>query len=251
MAMKTVYEFYAKLHDFEPSIWRRIRVVNTMTVAEFAYVILTLFEMQASHLFKVKVPKGELLMNALQSKEGEHFDFKEFKRQNPEVHKICNTYELLDFIDHEFIPQKPNIMVHNVTKSKLSHAVSMVSETMQLWYDYGDDWLIDIKLEKIYKQSITEVSIFPEVIDGEGYGIIEDCGGVYGLSDLVKTLKNKNSKKYKDYQSWLNIDDFDIFKFDQNDMNNRLQVIPKIYKRSYERKTSPTMSEIDYIERRY
>jgi len=70
MEIRTSYEFYAKLRDFKPIIWRRFQVDSKLTVAELAYIVLTLFEMEASHLFKVHVPKGELLVNEFRKKEG-------------------------------------------------------------------------------------------------------------------------------------------------------------------------------------
>jgi len=141
-------------------------------------------------------------------------------------------------------------MIYNATKKKLSHAVSMISETLQLWYDFGDDWMIDITLENIMRHLDSEDITLPEVIDGEGFGIIENCGGTWGLADIVKAFHNKKSKSYKEYSDWLGIDHFNIALFNINEMNDRLQKIPNIYKRSYEGKKSPTVSEINFIERR-
>jgi hypothetical protein len=252
MKMKklVVYEFYAELRDFKPTIWRKFRVYSKVTVAKLAYIILTLFEMKASHLFKVIVPTGELLMAELRKKEGKDFYSESFEKEHPDVHQIRYSYELLDLIDHDFIPNNLNIMIYNATKTKLSHAVSMISEKLQLWYDFGDDWMIDIRLENIIEQSDFENILLPEVIDGESFGIIEDCGGIWGLADIVKAFHNKKSKAYKEYSDWLGINQFNITSFNINEMNDRLQKIPHIYKRSYEEKKTPTKLEIDIIERR-
>lgn len=54
MEKHVVYRFYAELKDYEPKIWRRFELNGEKTMAEFAYVIMILFEMQASHLFRLK-----------------------------------------------------------------------------------------------------------------------------------------------------------------------------------------------------
>ena len=51
MAVHQIYRFYAELKDYTPKIWRRFEVIGTKTIAEFGYTIMTMFEMQASHLF--------------------------------------------------------------------------------------------------------------------------------------------------------------------------------------------------------
>ena len=51
---------------------------------------------------------------------------------------------------------------------------------MAFEYDYGDDWRINLILEKCEKLEISATEL-PRVITGEGFGIIEDCGGVAEL----------------------------------------------------------------------
>jgi len=133
------------------------------------------------------------------------------------------------------------------TKEKLKHAIKKIGERMELWYDFGDDWFVDIKLTDIVDGE--EGIISPIVIDGKGFGIIEDCGGAWRLNDIIKAYKTKKSKDYNEIKEWLGVDDFDFSLFDMKEMNERLQVIPQIYKRSYEEKKTPTQEEIDYIDR--
>ncbi|MBU1093023.1 MAG: plasmid pRiA4b ORF-3 family protein [Firmicutes bacterium] len=246
--MEKVYELYLVLRDSKPKIWRTLQVNQKMSVAEFAYIALVLFEMQASHLFKVIVPKGAMLVEEYRKKLGTEFDEQSFKKEHPEIHTIKYKYELLDMIDSQFISNKGNDIIHNVCKEKLKHAISMIGEYMELWYDFGDDWFIDIKLKDIFDAD--DSNILPSVIDGEGFGIIEDCGGIWRLNDIIKAFKSKKSKAYQEYRDWLGIDDFDFSLFEIEEMNQRLQVIPKIYKLSYEDKIPPTDQEVDYIERR-
>ena len=55
MASKPIYQIYAELQDYEPKIWRRFQVMNDITVARLAYILMTLFEMKGSHLYKFEV----------------------------------------------------------------------------------------------------------------------------------------------------------------------------------------------------
>lgn len=49
MASHPIYQFYAALADYDPKIWRRFQVMNNVGMAELGYILMTLFEMQASH----------------------------------------------------------------------------------------------------------------------------------------------------------------------------------------------------------
>ena len=59
MASKEIYQLYAELKDYSPKIWRRFEVVSNITIARLGYILMTLFEMQASHLFSFDVPFSE------------------------------------------------------------------------------------------------------------------------------------------------------------------------------------------------
>ena len=50
MASHPIYQFYAELADYKPKIWRRFQVMNNITMAKLGYIIMTMFEMQASHI---------------------------------------------------------------------------------------------------------------------------------------------------------------------------------------------------------
>lgn len=59
MASHPIYQFYVELVDYEPKIWRRFQVMNNTSMAKLGYIVMTLFEMQASHLFCFNVPVAE------------------------------------------------------------------------------------------------------------------------------------------------------------------------------------------------
>ena len=58
--MNKIMTFHMTLRDAKPKVWRKVQVFENMSVADFAYIVLTVFEMKASHLLKVTVPVGQM-----------------------------------------------------------------------------------------------------------------------------------------------------------------------------------------------
>lgn len=54
-------------------------------------------------------------------------------------------------------------------------------QKLKIIYDFGDNWQFNLMLSKIINSS--DETEF-EVLSGKGYGIIDDCGGVYELWDI-------------------------------------------------------------------
>jgi hypothetical protein len=106
-------------------------------------------------------------------------------------------------------------------------------------------------LEAVFKDEDLPGAELPRVIEGAGFGIVEDCGGTGGLYTLVKAFRKKKGGEYKSFRDWLGVDDFDVTAFDIDDMNFRLKRIPRVYARSYEQRLAPTQRSIDLIERKY
>ncbi len=52
---------------------------------------------------------------------------------------------------------------------------------LKIIYDFGDNWQFDLTLSKIVNGS-DEIEF--EVLSGKGYGIIDDCGGIFGLYNI-------------------------------------------------------------------
>ncbi|MEG1288211.1 MAG: hypothetical protein RSD29_02560 [Bacilli bacterium] len=71
-------------------------------------------------------------------------------------------------------------------------------EKLELLYDFGDNWIFKILVSK---KSIGHNKRNIILIDGAGKGIEEDCGGNYGLINLINN--SENSCNY-------NIGDFNI-----------------------------------------
>ena len=118
-------------------------------------------------------------------------------------------------------------------------------------YDFGDGWEVKVTLQDYFEDKSLPGKELPRVIAGEGYGIIEDCGGVYGLEELDKAFKKKSGESYEEYREWLGVDEIDLTYFDIEDMNFRLKKVPRIYKEIYEDQLEPTERSLKILNREY
>ncbi|MDR2939311.1 MAG: plasmid pRiA4b ORF-3 family protein [Clostridiales bacterium] len=249
MATQPIYQFYAELDDYTPKIWRRFEVSNDITVARLGYIIQVLFEMTASHLMAIEVPHSKNLLSNWRGKypnmDEDTFSFLH-KKENPIWRYEIPNGELEPF-DHI----RRDTSVFDATTTRVRHAVNTPKDKLKLNYDFGDDWWVSLKLEKIFTDKSLPGSELPRVLEGAGFGIIEDVGGTIGLEELAKVFKNKKGADYKRFSEWLGITELDMDAFDLEDMNFRLKKIPRIYKQSYEDGLIPTQKSIDLIERKY
>ena len=246
MASHPIYQFYAELDDYKPKIWRRFQVSENITIARLGYILQVMFEMTASHLMAIEVPKGDNYAEYFKKK---HPDMPR-TTPNDYYDNLIWRYEIPDEYEPYSDPHR-NVHVDDATASKLRHAVSEPGENLNFNYDFGDNWWVSLNLERVFEDKDLPGSELPRVLEGAGFGIVEDVGGVSGLEDLAKAFKKKKGADYKQFSEWLGIEDFDMAAFDLDDMNYRLKKIPRIYKQCYENELTPTQQSIDLIEREY
>ena len=69
-------------------------------------------------------------------------------------------------------------------------------------YDFGDSWEHEITVEKILPG---EAAAAPTALclDGARACPPEDCGGIWGYAELLKTLKNPKHPEHKTMKEWL------------------------------------------------
>jgi hypothetical protein len=206
-----------------------------------------LFEMTASHLMAIEVPKGENFVQYMKTK---HPDLPK-ATANDYYDNLIWRYEILDDDLEPFNDPHRNVKVADATESRLRHAVSEPNEKLNFNYDFGDDWWVSLTLEKVIVDKELPGIELPRVLEGAGFGIVENVGGTGGLEDLAKAFKKKKGADYKHYSEWLGIEDLDMAAFDIDDMNFRLKKIPRIYKQCYEDRLTPTQQSINLIERKY
>ena len=225
MASHPIYQFYAEIDDFKPKIWRRFQVTDNISPARLCYIIQVLFEMEASHLMVLEIPLVDV--------------------------DVTLRFEIMDE-DFENIPDShSNMRTYDAAHGNLRQIGLCPGSKLNFNYDFGDDWWVSLTLEEIFEDRALPGEELPRVLDGAGFGIVEDVGGTGGLEALAKAFKKKKGTDYKQYSEWLGTHDLDMTAFDMDDMNFRLKKIPRIYKQCYEDRLTPTQRSIDLIERKY
>lgn len=247
MASQPIYQFHAELNDYKPKIWRRFQVLNNITMARLGYIIMTMFEMQASHLFCFDIPVADNFRKCV----GEHITNKgnssdiDLFETRPELAKL--HIELPN--EDDFSDFDGRIM--DAAETKVKNVLTEKSEIMVFSYDYGDGWEVKIVLEEVIIDTELPGKELPRVLDGEGYGIIEDCGGTGGLKEIEKAFKKKKGSQYKQYCEWLGTKELDLSVFDIDDMNFRLKKVPRIFADIYEYDIEPTKQSMNLLMRKY
>jgi hypothetical protein len=218
-------------------------------MARLGYILMTLFEMQASHLFRIEVPFKENLITSIRKRLGDSEYNKLFADEPFNDIEENRIFEIIT--DDTYLYRDEDEKVYDITEHKLKHVITAPDSRLVFVYDFGDNWIVDVTLERVFKDDDLPGRLLPRVLEGEGYGIIEDCGGIGGLVNLAKAFKKKMGKEYNAYREWLGLDDLDLKRFDINDMNFRLLKVPRIYADIYERNLEPTKQSMDILERKY
>ena len=188
-----IYQFVSELKYFKPRMWRRFQISPEATVEEFAYALMSMYRMTGSHLYSVSVSaaSGKYGMGAV-------------------TFGIPSVYEDLPGV----------IDASSVTlESVLRHVEGM---TLILEYDFGDGWEVKATLEKAIEKE-ADPEALPRVLKGKYYGIVEDCGGVGGLEDLVQAFKDQEGPEFENYVDWLGTDEFDFDWFDPEEINESIR----------------------------
>ncbi len=237
MASHYVYQFYSYLKGYEPKIWRRFRVPGNITMAQLGYALMTMYEMKGNHLFRLIVP----------------------------VHKNTGQTQTLSGVDMlsldefwQFEIGNKELFLDERTKAFDASTYQLSSvlqgnkgEKLSMEYDYGDDWEVEIMLENVIDDVELPNRELSHVLTGEGFGIVEDCGGVAGLKKIAKAFQLRSGNEYEYYRKRLGEDEFDTTRFDLNDINLRLKHVPQIFEEIYERGNAPSQESLDFLEREY
>ena len=237
MASQPIYQFYAELKDYEPKIWRRFQVPENITMARLGYILMTMYEMKANHLFCVTVPiRDNVKLDETLSGVGSVFPDKSWR---------------FEIGNEGLFPGEGEKVFDASTYKMLSILQGCQGEKLTLEYDYGDGWEVEITLESVLEDKELPGRELPRVLAGEGYGIIEDCGGTGGLEQLAAAFRQKSGDDYENYREWLGRDESDLTAFDLDDMNLRLKKVPRIYMELYEYGCAPSQRSLDFLERKY
>lgn len=162
------------LEDWEPPIWRRVEVAKDLTFWEFHRVIQVAMGWEDDHLHEFRAANRVVGMPGLED---------------------------------ELFGREPALPEDTTTLGELL----IRQRKFRYWYDFGDDWWHTITIET--RLPPNPAAPRAVLVAGEGACPPEDCGGVYGYSNLLSDLQDPASEGYEDAREWLG-EDFDPNHFD-------------------------------------
>jgi hypothetical protein len=112
----------------------------------------------------------------------------------------------------------------NEMKAKLAHVAGRVKSKFVYEYDFGDGWDHEILVEKILPPEPGARN--PLCLAGARNCPPEDCGGIYGYEDLLKTISDPKHPDHENMLEWLG-ENFDPEDFDVDEVNRSLSVYQK------------------------
>lgn len=123
--------------------------------------------------------------------------------------------------EHRLMGEAPDIDERTV---RLASVLNKVGAKALYTNDFGDDWQHEIAIEKVLP--LEPGKAYPVCIDGKRNGPPEDCGGVWGLSDLLEVIADPKHERHGETVEWLG-DKYDPEAFSIEDVNRRLAYLQR------------------------
>lgn len=181
---KKVYQIQVALKGFKPKIWRRLLIPSDLLLSDFHKIIQTSIGWTNSHLH-------QFIKN--------------------------RTFYTKRMPDDDLWNEMNNV---DYKKIKISDLLKKEKEKIVYEYDFGDSWEHDVILEKILP--LDDKINYPVCLKGKMNCPPEDCGGIYGYSEMLEILKQPDHEEYESYIEWLG-GEFDPEYFDKDKVNELLR----------------------------
>jgi hypothetical protein len=109
-------------------------------------------------------------------------------------------------------------------KTTLERALSGPNfKVLRYTYDFGDDWLHTIKVERRFSAELWEE--FPRLIDAKGRCPPEDVGGPWGYAQYLEAMTNPHHAQHAEWLEWRGPFDPDVV--DRAKIENALSAFVK------------------------
>ena len=118
--------------------------------------------------------------------------------------------------------------VHDERKITLDQVLTKARQKLDYTYDFGDDWLHKITLEKLLPDESVIGKAKPKrialCVDGANAAPPEDCGGLPGFENLKEALADPKHPDFDAMVEWYG-DEFDAAEFSLAAINDDLKRI--------------------------
>lgn len=177
----SVYQLKVTLKDSKPPIWRRIQVPSDITLYKLHRVLQVVMGWTDSHLHQFIIG-------------GRYYG-------EPDP----------DFGDVEVVSER---------RAKLCQVAGSEKEKLVYEYDFGDDWLHQVVVEKILPPEVGRS--YPVCLAGKRSAPPEDCGGIWGYQDFLAAIGDPKHPEHEEMLEWVG-GDFDPEAFDLDEVNQGLR----------------------------
>ncbi len=184
-----IFQLKINLQYAKPPIWRRIQVPGDMNLETLHKIIQLCMGWTDSHLHQFRIDGA--------------------------------WYSLPDEEDDMF-SSKPK----DEAKFTLQTLQKKILPGFQYIYDYGDDWLHQISVEKVL--SPNEGKPYPVLMTGKRACPPEDIGGIPGFLNLIEVLKDPEDENYEEYLDWLD-EEYDPARFGKEEIALINAVLEEMY----------------------
>lgn len=181
------YRIRVELDDAKPPIWRRLDLASDLTLDRLHHVVQTAMGWTDSHLH-------------------------EFASGDNPTDRLAEHYRPRDSLDND-LPGVDEVSV------RLDEVLVEPGDRLFYNYDFGDDWSHTLRLEAVSPREPEQPSA--ACLAGARACPPEDCGGIWGYHDLLRTLSQPGDADNEELLEWVG-PDFDPGRFDVADVNSAL-----------------------------
>lgn len=175
-----IYQLKATLRGIRPPIWRRVQVPGEMTLAQLHSILQIVMGWDDYHAWEFRIGG------------------RSFGIPDPDYGMECQ----------------------DALETRLDEVVRESKARFRYIYDFGDDWVHDVLVEKILAP---EPGVdYPICTGGKRAAPPEDCGGVYGYYEKLEIIENPYHPEYEETVEWLG-ESYDPEEFDLDLVNKRLR----------------------------
>lgn len=179
-ASPAIYQLHVVLLGSEPPIWRRLQVPGNASLDWLHAVLQVALGWTNSHLHQFWVGDDR---------------YSDARDDSLTYEGAPKTFEERQFTLQQIAPSENDVFGYE--------------------YDFGDSWEHAITVEKILPPDGSKTAF---CLDGARACPPEDCGGIWGYAELLKTLKNRKHPEHKTMKEWIggsfDAEAFDLQKID-------------------------------------
>lgn len=163
--LRSTYQLKVSLEESKPPIWRRLLVPSDIKLDVFHLALQIAMGWTNSHLHQ-------------------------FISKDQTFYGIKDD----DFAIDGFEMKDENTV-------RLSQLLKTETDSLVYEYDFGDGWMHKVALEKILP--FDPAKKLPYCVTGKRACPPEDCGGIWGYSDLLMILQDPKHEEYAAMLEWL------------------------------------------------